>query len=200
MTVFDEGLNTLVLGIALLIAGSPFLALYVRDSLVPASHVRPRKNPINFPSKLLGTTLGLFLALASFTSASGQQLFVLSTDAGLEIYQVEPIKKPNLFPSKNFSALWPTSNEFIPINMPTLKLPGTQSSNVLIDPGFRTSVSGRILTIAGRIDWSSSETENQFAKKMDMKDALIPNTEQMAMVQPTAGQGNEEIIEFSPAN
>ena len=114
MIVFDEGLNTLVLGIALLIAGSPFLALYVRDSLVPASHVRPRKNSINFPSKLLGTTLGLFLVLASFTSVSGQQLFVLSTNAGLEIYQAEPIKKPNLFPSKNFSAVWPTRNEFIP--------------------------------------------------------------------------------------
>ncbi len=63
MIVLDEGLNILVVGIALLIAGSPFLALYVRDSLAPASHVRPRKNPVNFPTKLLGTTLGLFLVL-----------------------------------------------------------------------------------------------------------------------------------------
>lgn len=111
---------------------------------------------------VLAVTLGLFMA--SPVPASAQELFALSTESGLELYQVEGLKGPDFIINKYHSALEPKieasafSKQFRSVKY------GKFARSLLVNSGLQTTPNGRILTMAGHIDWqptSGGKTSNK---------------------------------------
>lgn len=94
-------------------------------------------------------TAFIFL-LGWYTPVVAQELYALSTDTGLEFYQVEAVKKLDMNANSSQSALW------------TITRYG--KTPLELHPGFQTTIHGRILTMAGRIDWGLQEDSLKLAQ------------------------------------
>jgi len=81
-----------------------------------------------------------------------QELFALSTDTGLEFYEVQAIQGLDRRIDHPRSALWPERKEAFSRSLSST--PSRFDGSPIIDSGFQTTVNGRILTLAGKIDWS----------------------------------------------
>ena len=123
-----------------------------------------RKNSAPFLIWGLAATFGLFFASPGPTSA--QELFALSTKSGLELYQVEKLNRSELLVNTYYSAIRPAlgGGNFAP--KPTLSAYGITGNSHLIHSGIQTTLNGRILTMAGRIDWQPSSDRNHLSNDL----------------------------------
>ncbi|MDT7040727.1 hypothetical protein [Candidatus Nitronereus thalassa] len=105
------------------------------------------KNSIVSMAWILAATFSLLLT--SPVPASAQELFVLSTESGLELYQAGNLIEPDL-PINTYHSAVP----------PKIKAGTFSLQPILVHSGLQTTLNGRILTMAGRIDWYPSSGEN----------------------------------------
>ena len=98
-------------------------------------------------------TSAVIFVLGWYTPVLAQELYALSTDTGLEFYQVEAVKKLDLKVNRSKSALWPTNGSSIGRNG--------------LNSGFQTTVNGRILTMAGRIDWQPTQFDVKLVEELN---------------------------------
>jgi hypothetical protein len=87
----------------------------------------------------LMVSLGLFMA--SPIVASAQELFILSTESGLELYQVEKLRDPDWLIPDYHSTYQPASTDF-----------GIVGNSLMVQSGLQTTPHGRIYTMASRVD------------------------------------------------
>jgi hypothetical protein len=107
-------------------------------------------------------SLGLLMALPG--SSSAQELFMLSTKSGLELYQVEKLIMPTFLNSqyKLGSGEHVTTGEFS--HTPHRSTYGALGGKLLVvQSGLQTTPNGR-LTLTGRIDWQPSLDGNAHDK------------------------------------
>lgn len=122
---------------------------------------------INSMVGTLALTLSLFIASA--IPASAQELFVLSTESGLELYQVEKLIEPDLRLNPYPSALRPKAevgnfhSQFLRATY------GTFGKTLIVDSGLQTTPNGR-LTIIGWTEQPPSfdeyELEDRFVASL----------------------------------
>jgi len=116
---------------------------------IPLKNPR-RKNSVVSIAWTLAATFGLLLA--SPVSSSAQELFVLSTESGLELYQVGNLIEPDLLINTYHSAVLPKIQAGT-FSLQPISVHGKFWKSLLIHSGLQTTLNGRILTMAGRIDW-----------------------------------------------
>ena len=115
----------------------------------PLKNIR-RRNTI---TSIVGTWIVTFgLLVASPVSASAQELFMLSTESGLELYQVGNLIEPDLLINTYHSAI-PSKIKAGAFSLQPISVHGKFWRPFLVQSGFQTTPNGRILTMAGRIDW-----------------------------------------------
>jgi len=122
----------------------------------PLNNTR-RRNTI---TSIVGAWTVIFgLLVASPVSASAQELFVLSTESGLELYQVGKLIEPDLLINTYHSAVSPkiTAGTF---SLQPISVHGKFLRPLLVQSGLQRTPNGRILTMAGRIDWHPSSDGN----------------------------------------
>ncbi len=118
----------------------------------PLKNIR-RRNTI---TSIVGTwivTFGLLVALP--VSVSAQELFVLSTESGLELYQVGKLIEPDLLINTYHSVI-PSKIKAGAFSLQPISVHGNFWRPLLVQSGLQTTPNGRILTMAGRIDWHPS--------------------------------------------
>ncbi|MCH7615146.1 MAG: hypothetical protein IH978_05350 [Nitrospinae bacterium] len=116
-----------------------------------------RKNSVVSIAWTLAATFGLLLA--SPVSSSAQELFVLSTESGLELYQVGNLIEPDLLINTYHSAI-PSKIQAGTFSLQPISVHGKFWKPLLVHSGLQTTLNGRILTMAGRIDWQPTSGGN----------------------------------------
>ena len=120
------------------------------------------------------TNAALTFVLSWYAPVLAQELYTLSTDSGMEFYQVQAVKKLHMNVNTSHSALWPQSGNGAlssGINVNSRLTPHSTE----LDPGFQTTVNGRILTMAGRIDWKPTGTEIILAEEFNQSPKTLGN-------------------------
>jgi len=118
----------------------------------PLKNIR-RRNTI---TSIVGTWIVTFgLLVASPVSASAQELFMLSTESGLELYQVGNLIEPDLLINTYHSEI-PSKIKAGAFSLQPISVHGKFWRPLLVQSGLQTTPNGRILTMAGRIDWQTS--------------------------------------------
>jgi hypothetical protein len=115
----------------------------------PLKNIR-RRNTITSIVGLWIVTFGLLVG--SPVSAPAQELFVLSTESGLELYQVGKLIEPDLLINTYHSAI-PSKIKAGTFSLQPISVHGKFWKPLLVQSGLQTTPNGRILTMAGRIDW-----------------------------------------------
>ena len=143
-----------VFAVILLMASVPFVALRLRDWVETKSQVESTN-----PSRLTHYTLVvlsvvMILGGVAAVPAMSEEIFTLSTERGLEFYVVDnSLQKP----IANFSGLdqssWPSIQGSALTSPAVFRDSEFKDSSLIVEPGFRTSLTNRIVTVGGRIDW-----------------------------------------------
>ena len=134
-----------------------------------------------FPSRsaiptiwLLNTAIVLLWSLTGTTRVAAQELFALSTDKGMELYVVDGqlYISPLVGNRTHGAPHLGYGNGSLPYYKPSLlfqslslQIPTFHDKRLtLLDPGFSTSLTGRVITIAGRIEWTGLRHNVQIAE------------------------------------
>lgn len=96
-----------------------------------------------------------------------QELYALSTSSGLEFYQVEAIKQPNFEMNSSQGDLWPERSHIHIFSSSMLQTSPLIGGSPSLDSGYHTTMNGRILTLAGKIDWKVSPPFLQMGKDLE---------------------------------
>lgn len=156
MAIFDEGINPAVFIIAIMFAGLPFVARYLKEraqEFAPSIVRHVHHQPLKTHYRTLMLPLVVTLSLASIPFVSAQELYGIPTEDGMEFYQV------------------PATLDFSGSSIGNSGLAGTSGMESYhhlfagktispFTPGFHTTTSGRLLTVAGRIDWTASNNSS----------------------------------------
>ncbi|MCZ6580229.1 MAG: hypothetical protein O6840_01180 [Nitrospirae bacterium] len=188
-----------VLGAAFAIAGLPFLALYLRDAFHSRAKSPKKDRMTSVASTLVGTTFGMMVFLTPLVPVSAQELFALSTETGLEFYQVDTVKQPTWPLNRHSSALWPEPQTFLlipSVEVETIKL---FNSPLMVLPGFTTTTTGRVLTTAGRIHWLSTPPSVEMVQVLDSP-SLIAETIGITTATQHVAQQNVLGVHHSNSN
>ena len=154
MSMHNESLAYGVLGMILFMAAVPLVALRAKEWFASASRANIKKDGLMAHFSLIMLTLSI-LGFGLMTQPSiAKELFVLPASGGYEFYVVEQsLEKPNLSLSESQDANWPgLENNRFSDDM-TFMDSRFKKSSLVVDPGYRTSLTNRIVTVAGRIDW-----------------------------------------------
>lgn len=172
-----------VLAVILLMAGVPLLALHTREWLNETASDADGRTRVLGRYSLVALSVSIVTLGVIAAPISAQQLFTLPTEKGFEFYLVDKsLKKPSLNLTEPNQSTWPglhtsrfgTDVRFIDSE--------TKESSLLVDPGFRTSLTNRIVTVAGRIDWVQPANEFKMAipfEQRDRKDIALQNLERL---------------------
>ncbi len=128
----------------------------------PLKNIR-RRNTITSIVGAWTVTFGLLMA--SPISASAQELFMLSTESGLELYQVGNLIEPDLLINTYHSAVSPKKQAGT-FSLQTISVQGNFWRPLLVQSGLQTTPNGRILTMAGRIDWHPYSDGNSLSNDL----------------------------------
>ena len=117
---------------------------------------------------LLGTSGGLGYA-------GGRELFVLPTEDGLEFYLVDgTLHVPSLEVTRTQKENW--SLHIINDTVRYFQIPGLGKDHPRwqrpFSLGFRISLSGRVMTVAGKIDWMTGNQGSRVAKDGETSSSL----------------------------
>ena len=128
----------------------------------PLKNIR-RRNTI---TSIVGAWIVTFgLLVASPVSASAQELFVLSTESGLELYQVGKLIEPDLLINTYHSGI-PSKIQAGTFSLQPISVHGKFWRPLLVQSGLQTTPNGRILTLAGRIDWHPYSDGNSLSNEL----------------------------------
>jgi hypothetical protein len=156
MTLFDEGLNFAVVSLAFLCAGLPFLAIWIRDTQWPTWQHQSHTKGNTASYKKIVPTLVLALGIMTAQSASAQnlELYAVSTGNGVEFYQVPSTLKPLNFPGTSNGGSLLTQQTSTQRFLDPSREDGLSMGNKgMLTSGFQTTLTGRVLKVAGRVDW-----------------------------------------------
>lgn len=154
-----------ILAATLLIASVPFLVGYVRDAMVQSPSRGRKNNKRTTVLFIVGSVLGVTLNFATLMPASAQELFVLSTDSGLELYQIDTVNKASISLYRNDNALWQKTAPSPTWDQSLFTTFGNNHHAPLLSSGFITTGTGRIITVAGRIAWQFTQPQVEFVKE-----------------------------------
>ena len=139
---------------ALLIAGMLYFSLSIRQWLVSKS--TNGGESIRLASGFSFLTVGIGLLVLGLTSGPvpAKEIYSIPSNGSYDYYQVEgTIQNPDLGRGASSSSAWPglesngSKSEFSFIDAKV------KDSSLILDPGFRMSLTNRIITVAGRIVW-----------------------------------------------
>ena len=169
---FTSNMNWILAG-TLFSASVPFWVGYLPKARVRFQSHSQNKNRRSTVFAIAGLILGVTLNFATLIPASAQELFVLSTVSGLELYQIDTVNKPSFVQNRNESALWPKTAPILTVDQ-SLFTPMAINNTPMLSSGFITTETGRIATVAGRIAWQFTQPQLEFAK--DVADPPVRET------------------------
>ena len=139
---------------ALLIAGMLYFSLSIRQWL--ASKSLKGGESIRLASGFSFVTVAIGLLVLGLTSGPvpAKEIFAITTNGSYDYYQVEStIQNPHLSGAGTNSSAWPgleSNRNKSDFSFMDAKV---KDSSLILDPGFRMSLTNRIITVAGRIVW-----------------------------------------------
>lgn len=154
MSMHNESLMYGVLAIILFMATVPLVALRAKEWFASASWAKIKKDGLIAHFSLIMLSLSI-LGLGLMAKPSiAKELFVLSANGGYEFYLLDKtLQKPSLSLTAPQESTWPgLENSRLNDDM-TFMDSRFKKSSLVVDPGFRTSLTNRIVTVAGRIVW-----------------------------------------------
>lgn len=135
---------------------SLFVAPYLRMWITSVSQNNQqgyREHP-----QVMTISLVSLLMIFAVTPALAKDLFVLATDKGNEYFIVDSeIFQPKRSLTEDTSPMTLDFFKLSPNNTFTFRGSNIVNMAITLDSGFRTSLTNQLITIAGRIDWSSTE-------------------------------------------
>lgn len=152
MESFSDSGFLLFLTTLFVITVSLFVAPYLRVWQTSTSRDNQRGYRIN--PRVIAISLVPLLMSFAVTPALAKDLFILATDTGSEYFIVDSeIVQPKISLTEiaspmTLDLLW---------SSPTFRRSNIFDMAITLDPGFRTSLTNQLITIAGRIDWSSTK-------------------------------------------
>lgn len=103
---------------------------------------------------LMTVGVGLMVLAVVSSPVPAQEIFGLRSESGVEFYRVDSaIDEPALRLTSSETSRWPGLESNRKAHDFTFHDWRTKTSSLILDPGFRTSPSNRIITVSGRIDW-----------------------------------------------
>lgn len=108
-----------------------------------------------FTSMIAGMVMSLGLFMSSPGAASAQELFALSTESGLELYQIETFFIPKMLINPYHAGSKPSTAIEDVSNDPLRSAYGTKAKRLMVKSGLQTTPNGR-LTMVGPLDWHPS--------------------------------------------
>jgi len=157
MTIQNMTPNAEVLFVALLIAGILLFSLSLRQWL--GSKAIKGGGRVRVASGYLTVTVGIGLLVLGLTSGPvpAKEMFVIPSNGSYDFYQVDSsIQKPDLSMADTNPATWPGLESNRSESDFSFMDAKVKDSSLIIDPGFRMSLTHRIITVAGRIAWLPS--------------------------------------------
>ena len=186
----------MLLGI-LLIAGTVFFSFWMRQWM--ASKGSKGLGHIRLASHFSFVTLGVALLTMGVISGPvpAKEIFAIPSSGGYEFYQLDSsIQRPMPGLSSNNPTLWPS----LQTNQMGSEFSFTDSkvkeSSLIVNPGYRTSLTNRIITVAGRIAWDPSFVEINLINPLHEKGSLDIaklNIERLTGVYETAWVFNYDL-------
>jgi hypothetical protein len=165
--------NEEFLFVALLIAGMLFFSLSMRQWL--ASKALKGGGSVRLASGFSVITIGIGLLVLGLTSGPvpAKEIFAISSHGSYDFYQVDSsIRNPDLSLTGPNPSAWPgleSNRKESDFSFMDAKV---KDSSLIIDPGFRTSLTNRIIKVAGRIAWLPSFEEFDLIKPLNQQGTL----------------------------
>lgn len=156
MTLFDEGLNFAVVSLAFLCVGLPFLAMWIRDTQWPTFQHQSLTKRKSASYKMIIPIFVLALGIMTVQPASAENLQLYTVSAGdeVEFYQVPSALKPLKFQETRKGGSILTQQTYPQRHLdPTRGYVEPIGNMGMLTSGFQTTPTGRLLKVAGRIEW-----------------------------------------------
>ncbi len=173
MESFSDSGFILFLATLLVITVSPFVAPYFGEGIASTSPDYQRGHRIyGQPIVMVISLVPLLMSFAT-APALAKDLFTLATDTGYEYFIVDSeivqpkIKLTEVSSPMALDLFGSSSNKTL-----TLRRSNIFDRAITLDPGFRTSLTNRLITIAGRIAWSRPKPDFKEGDNIMEKQAL----------------------------
>ena len=171
MEHFNNSGYILFLATVLMITVTPFVAPYFKEWVPSASGNHQPGHRIY--SRVMVISLVPLLISFAIAPASAKDLFILATDAGYEYFIVDSeILQHKISLSEVESPRALDLFASLPNNTLALRRSNIFDRAITFDPGFRTSLTNRLITIAGRIDWGTTKPDFTEGERAINKQAL----------------------------
>ena len=139
---------------ALLITGVLYYSLSIRQLL--ASKLLRGGEKIRLASGFSFITLGVGLLVLGLTSGPvpAKEIFSIPSNGNYDYYQVESrVQITDLNQAGTYSSPWPGLGSNRTHSDYSFMDTKVKDSSLILDPGYRMSLTNRIITVAGRIVW-----------------------------------------------
>lgn len=170
MTVYNTTPSGDFLFVTLLGGGMLYSLFLIRQWV--ASRLPKEGKGVRLPSGFSIRTLGIGLLVLGLTSGPvpAKEIFTIPSNGSFDFYQVDStIQKPVLSHAGNNPTAWPGLETNQTESGFTFMDTSIKDSSLIIDPGFRVSLTNRIIKVAGRIVWLPAAEEFNYVVPSNMQ-------------------------------
>ena len=159
----------------LLIAGMLYFSLSIRQWLASKSHKGGEGIRLASGFSFITVAIGLLVLGLTSGPVPAKEIFSIPSNGSYDYYQVEStVQNPHLSGAGTNASAWPgleSNGNNSDFSFMDAKV---KDSSLILDPGFRMSLTNRIITVAGRIVW-------------------LPNVEEFDLFTPIHQQGSPDM-------
>ena len=168
MIINDITISEQILFGMLLIAGTVLPTYAVRNTNGSVGPREGRKVPRDSGPSLLTIGAGLLVLGLLSGPVQAKEIFAIPSNGGYEFYQLDgSIQDPLPSERGTSAAIWPSLQSGRLDSDFSFTDSRVKESPLLVNPGYRTSLTNRIITVAGRIAWDPGFVEINLINPLD---------------------------------
>ena len=144
--------NQVMTGILFFISMLPFIVLRLNGSIAASPSPATRNSRRTRRHLAFGTAICGMLILPPVTTASAEELFVIFTDSGPKVYQVDTVQDSGLTLNRHDSPLWPTAIPDLSLDRSLFVTLSVNNKPPVLLPGFQNTATSGFGTMLSKFD------------------------------------------------
>lgn len=140
----------------------PIMIIRLGNALPATTCPGPRRDRMHHGSLIMGSALGVIMIFSPFMEASAQEVFVIFSKAGPEVYQVDTLQEPKLTLNTYHGVFWPNVTPTIKMERSIFKDLTVKNNRIWLVPGFQAmGATSYFSATASGFDWPLSQAQRE---------------------------------------
>lgn len=148
------------------IALTPFIVIRLCGALTAVSSSGPGKSHKAPRLQVAGLALCVMITVPPLTAASAEEVFVIFTESGPELYQVDTVREPSLTQGEYRHAWWEKAAPKLTLNRSSFAISTVRKDLASLSSGFKNTASDVFGRNTVGIEWPFSQTQGDVVKQV----------------------------------